>query len=61
MDFISVIILTVVNVCVCLALPRLLSIVLSYKQKPSLQPVAVSDVKPYHISSPEFAFFNENA
>ncbi|WP_200817723.1 hypothetical protein [Calothrix rhizosoleniae] len=47
MDLISVIILTVVNILACLALPKLLSLALSLKQNLSLIPVDVRDTKTY--------------
>ncbi len=60
MDLISVMLLTVVNIFACLALPKLLSIALSFKPKLSLIAVDVSNTKTYQINSSDFALLNEN-
>ncbi len=61
MDFISVMILTMVNIFVCVALPKILSAIPAKKPKPTLIPVVVKNAENYQIHNPEFALSNENA
>jgi hypothetical protein len=61
MDFLSVIILTVVNIFVCLSLPKLLSLLLRTKQESSSSSVGAREMEEYPVRTPELTLSHENA
>jgi hypothetical protein len=61
MDFLSVIILTGVNIFVCLSLPKLLSLLLRTKKESSFSSVDATEMEEYPVCTPELTLSHENA